>query len=278
MTLGCIDRFCTARFDSRAEKERHQRFFHGIYDDVLANSQAEHSATTPEGSNSLQPVQEQLEEQVDKCLADLQNFSVYKLSAWEYERFVPPTVKQDIKDDINEMHKSRMAVLKRQVQQEVAQSGKAANLESIFNTFNDFWPGCGTLASEKGHLKRSMSFVEPVEVFLGRTAYEYKVNGEVHTGEHHNTCMMFPFAEQFEAVLSCKPLYDAMESFRAQRFSTDGKLRSCFDAMEWKRDPFFTAHVDAYTVLFYYDDVTVTNPIGQYKRKVQILPAPSANL
>ena len=81
--------------------------------------------------------------------------------------------------------------------------------------------------------------------------------------------MMFSFEQQLQALLSCTPLYDAMEAFPAKRFSTDGKVRSVFDSFEWQHDDFFTMHTDAYTVQYYYDDGTVTNPIGHYKRKVR---------
>ena len=93
-----------------------------------------------------------------------------------------------------------------------------------------------------------------------------------------DVCVMFDFVEQLEAVLCSERLFQAMEDYRAKRFSTDDIVRSPFDATEWKEDPFFKLHTDAYTIAFYYDDVTVTNPIGQYKRKVNCIDCvPSAN-
>ena len=87
-----------------------------------------------------------------------------------------------------------------------------------------------------------------------------------------DTCYSYPFDEQLQALLSCKELYDALEKHKryatARAAAEPGVIRDVFDAEEWKRHPFFSKHVNGYTVLFYYDDVTVTNPLGSYKRKV----------
>ena len=83
-------------------------------------------------------------------------------------------------------------------------------------------------------------------------------------------CAIFPFAQQVRSVMSNGDLYDAMQAFRQCNVngSTDGKIRSFYDGDAWKTRPFFELHRDAYVLSFYYDDVTMTNPIGQYKCKV----------
>ena len=264
----CADRFCTSAFHCPLQKRLHEERLHQIYDGMVpfgVGGRIEDKSLGTSSSLSLQNIRDARAQQ---DMREILNFSVYNLSKWEYQHFVPPTVKGLIKEDVNSIHKKQLEVMKRLVQEEVFRSGRAANLESIFAAFDNFWDDCDTLGSEKKHVKSSVSFVDPVRVQLGSREAEYIVNGERYKTVLQDECMMFPFDKQLEAVLQCEALFNAMEDFRSKRFSTDGKIRSCFDAKEWKNDPFFSTQVGAYTVLFYYDDVTVTNPIGQYKRKV----------
>ena len=272
LVLACADHNCTKTFNSYSAKESHQRKWHQIYDGQLVRGEMGSGLLGVAGATGCISceVDHILKERAREDLQGINDYAMYCLNSWEFERFVPQSVKQDIKRDVQDLHQQRLAQLKGRVQAEVQRKGAAANLDAVFKEFENFWPGCETLTQERRRLKNTLSFVEPTEVLLGQSQYQYKDSyGEVHTAQQQDRCIMFSFEKQLEAVLQCEPLYEAMQEYSAKRFSSDGMVRSCFDAAQWQGDPFFTAFVDAYTVKFYYDDVTVTNPIGHYKRKVR---------
>ena len=92
-------------------------------------------------------------------------------------------------------------------------------------------------------------------------------------------CVIFPFAETVAQVLQQEDLYTAMASFRLARNDSLNSMRRLdshtiskfYDGHVWQTHPFYQQHCDACSILFYWDDVTVTNPIGQYKRMVIVL-------
>jgi hypothetical protein len=97
------------------------------------------------------------------------------------------------------------------------------------------------------------------------------LNGEPVRIKSRDECVIFPFAPQICSLLMQHDLYEAMEHFRCvgpTQSKPDGRIRSHFDGHEWRTHPFFEQHRGAYSILWYCDEITVTNPIGQFKRKI----------
>ena len=204
-----------------------------------------------------------------------QRQSIVSLTNWELEHFVPRSVKQRIKEDVQDLHALNMGDLKAAVQSAYSTAATDASppdLDACFDAFSHFWPGLETQWLEGKMVQLEMPTVKPEQVHLGQRTVLLKESGDSEGKEYliNDTCLIFPFKEQFEMVLKNEHLYEALKTHRKQRFKTSrpDEVNSVFTGQKWQKDPFFSAHTDAYTILFYYDDVTVTNPLGSYKRKV----------
>jgi hypothetical protein len=199
-------------------------------------------------------------------LIDYQRNALHSLTRWQYEHYVPQTIVQQIKEDVQELHALNMVAMKSMIEVEVQRHGTDGDMETIFKAFNKFWPGMETRHMEKAMRKQVF---QPVKGHVN-TLGERWVQMEDQWFKVTDTCYSYPFEEQLESILSNQHFYDALQKHRSWRRSQpqDDKIKDLFDGQKWQRTPFFQMHVDAYTVLFYYDDVTVTNPLGNYKRKV----------
>ena len=200
------------------------------------------------------------------------------LTRWELDDRVPQTVKQRQKEAIEEVYAAKFRKLKVAAQEcinrHVPNNPPQVDFDTdpSFEGLSSFFPEVlETIRLEKSYTKEQLGVVEPIIVHLGDTTVE--LPGLDDTFEQvvtRDECAIFPFAQQVRSVMSNGDLYDAMQAFRQCNVngSTDGKIRSFYDGDAWKTRPFFELHRDAYVLSFYYDDVTMTNPIGQYKCKV----------
>jgi hypothetical protein len=201
------------------------------------------------------------------------------LSKWELEDRVPQTVKQRQKDEIEDVYQAKLQKLQAAAQQCINEHVADApqldfDSDPEFTDLRRFFPAVlDSIAKEHNYTRTQLNVVEPVIYHLGNTVIELPVVDDDEAPQHivsRDECAIFPFAEQVRAVLSNADLYEAMQAFRRENSqgSHDAKIRSFYDGAAWRTSPFFTLHRDAHVLNFYYDDVTMTNPIGQYKCKV----------
>jgi phage terminase small subunit len=212
-------------------------------------------------------------------LKSYQHQAIGALTDWQLGAFVPKNVCQQIKEDVQELHERNMTAMKAMIEVEVQRHGHDADTSEIFQAFEKFWPGMETERKEERCRKTTYTPVKGQVTVLGEREVTIDDWSGIETEKKlkvTDTCYSYPFDEQLEAVLSSKELYDALQTHKASALSRAAAkpvvIRDVFDAVEWKQHPFFSKHVGAYTVLFYYDDVTVTNPLGSYKRKVTTHP------
>jgi hypothetical protein len=201
----------------------------------------------------------------------------HKLLGWELDDRVPRSVKQRQKEDIEELFQCKMVDLQKEVNQALAtavpENTPIINIQGCDSVKSFFPEILSTIEKEHAFSKKNLELVEPVTLHLGESTVKVTITDSdtVEVVSSVDDCIIFPFAKQLQAVLSQCELYDAMQRFRKQfrdNPNKDGRIRSHFDGEEWQKHPFFVKHPGAYAIEFYYDDVTITNPIGHYKRKI----------
>jgi hypothetical protein len=208
---------------------------------------------------------------------------------WELEHRVPQTVKEKQKKDIENMYQAKVEQLQQHVDTQLSQIQiapdaplPAINLRQCPGVSNFFPDALRSIHMERKFARIEFGMVEHVVVKLGTSHVTvHLANGDQVAIESQDEAIIFPFAESVQRVMEQQDLYDAMQVYRRQRPAAGPRdcnpetdtICSVFHGYEWRAShPFFVKHRDSYAISFYYDEVTVTNPLGQYKRKVQFMP------
>jgi hypothetical protein len=211
---------------------------------------------------------------------------------WELEHRVPQSVKQKQKEHIEKMYQAKKDVLQSHVDMTLQTQLEGLDLQgrNIRVSLNDcklenegistFFPeALKTIHLERKYARVELGVVEHEVLHLGTSEVTITTaSGEEHVVQSQDECIIFPFAQQVAQVMQQQDLYEAMQAFRSQQSSalqrmplqnweTD-TIATVYDGWAWRTNPFHVIHRGAYSLAFYYDDVTVTNPLGQYKRKV----------
>ena len=210
------------------------------------------------------------------------------LLQWELEERVPQTVKQSQKKDIERIFEAKLDTLQQYIDTEIATQLEGVALQQPVSIQARECPGISTffpdifrtIETERSYAKKTLGVVSHEVLVLGESTFElradiYSEGTQVVASK--DECIIFPFAESIAQVLQQQDIFDAMETFRQRRamaLQREGdvlqqSISSYYDGLDWRTHPFFEAHRDAYSLAFYYDEDTVTNPLGQYKRKVR---------
>ena len=193
---------------------------------------------------------------------------------WELEHRVPPTVKQRQKKDVEKLYQEKLKSLQTYVDNALIGCGAQTQITlTECPGISTFFPDVlKTIHRERTYAKLELGVVQHEVLHLGTSEVSIGYNDseqDVQVVQSNDECIIFPFAETVKQVLTKEELYESMEIFRRERSTTSNTtIDSFYEGHEWKTHPFFVRHRGAYSLVFYWDDVTLTNPIGHYKRKV----------
>lgn len=267
---------CGKGFSTIGQLEKHETIKHS-FDQALLAAPADpepSSCQLIEAGCTLPPI--------DNPYSTTQALIANTLFNWELEQRVPQSVKQKQKDQIERHYQAKMESLQVYIDNQL-QSLELDKTPSITISecpgITSFFPDAlKTIDLERKFARQELGVVKPEVLQLGVsyvTTDLSTADGDNLVIKSHDECIIFPFAETVAKVMQQEDLYDAMREYQRKKaqalersHTIDDTIASVYDGHEWRTRPFLVKHRDSYTIEFYYDDVTVTNPIGQYKRKV----------
>jgi hypothetical protein len=277
LIFHCFEPSCHKKFSTQNERRSHLKRKHNLadVDGILLQGEMAQPQAQPGSSQQQGGPASDVQERVA-----YQRLCLNHLTEWQLGAFVPKTITQTIKENVQQLHEANMTALKALIEIEVATQGKDADIGTIFAAFEKFWPGMEKQVAEDSLRKHTFKPVQGCLNVLGErwvTIDEYSGKELPTRVKVVDTCYSYPFELQLLAILNNKHLYNAIQTLKQwiqSRGSGDGMIRDLYDGQRWKNTPFFQQHIGAYTVLLYYVDVTVTNPLGSYTRKVHPPPPP----
>jgi hypothetical protein len=131
-----------------------------------------------------------------------------------------------------------------------------------------------TDTAESNKQQSLFSPVQPIRQPIGQPREHEKLEADGSTVPKlvQDECMVVPFTAAFEKLLSNADVMAAVMQHRGTRYQRaqqpDGKICSYYDGAEHKKGPILSQQVDTYIIDMYYDDVTCTDSLGSYQRKL----------
>ena len=148
-----------------------------------------------------------------------------------------------------------------EIQRELSQHNPEIDIdfqEILYQNTQPAINACQDFSSAKllhKYVSKHMEYVEPLEMVVG------EVNGVEHTIQY------VPILETLKALLKHE---DILAQVLQDHTSQDGILRDFCDGYVFKHNPLFQQHRNALQIELYYDDFTITNPIGTHSRKYKL--------
>ncbi|XP_043474416.1 uncharacterized protein LOC122506359 [Leptopilina heterotoma] len=136
----------------------------------------------------------------------------------------------------------------------------AQNSQNYSESFSDF----ASKNKLDQFLVEEFKMVQPVEMKMGTTLRWVKKDSHSDLIERKDNAYIVPVLDTLKNLLSNDEIRENIEN-RIEK--DDGTYRSVLDGEIYKENPFFRENPNALAILFYYDDLTVTNPLGANCKK-----------